>query len=373
MEAGKRAASDGDEQEREDVLARCGQGGKGVTVNDHGGGHGCLAGSAQNHNANHRASDHNQHHDAGKVVARLLKRLDGHGSSEDQVHHDDGKPAHLVQVDGELHAHGKHSDHQNNGEGELFSAGEVPLAAAPTKSDGHKGKQHRDGTSGAARIGLGVIDRAAGGIDDGLERTGDHIGERGDNNDAEQPAEQQEQATTRAADVLLDQLGKRLAVVLHRGVQGAKVMHGAKEDAAHQHPQHNGQPAKHHGDDSARNGTRTADRRKLMRERGEAGGRREVLSVHHATRRRQLRVVHAPALGEPAAIHQVASGQNNRSDYDYCNSIHRSSFPQETRPSHKKQGPSIHLDGPCTTHSRPLSRGQAKACVPALANNADNN
>ena len=58
----------------------------------------------------------------------------------------------------------------------------------------------------------------------------------GDDDDAEQPAEQQEQATAGLADVLLDELSERLAVVLHRSVQSTKVVDGAKEDAADEAP-----------------------------------------------------------------------------------------------------------------------------------------
>ena len=40
------------------------------------------------------------------------------------------------------------------------------------------------------------------------ERLADHVGESGDDDDAEQPAEQQEQATAGLADILLDELSE---------------------------------------------------------------------------------------------------------------------------------------------------------------------
>ena len=123
---------------------------------------------------------------------------------------------------------------------------------------------------------------------------GDHGGERSDDDEAEQPGEDQEQATAGLADVLLDELGKRLSVVLHRGVEGAKVMHGAKEDAADKDPQHDGDPAEGHGDDGALDRARAADRGELVREDREARGGREVLAVLHANRRGESLGIDAP-------------------------------------------------------------------------------
>ena len=318
METGERAARDGDEQDREH---HAGGGGK---AREHRGGDGGLALGAEHHDAEDGAHDHDDHHDGSQVVARLLESLDGHGTGEHQVHHDDCNPTIKIEVDGELHAKREHGDHEDDACGELLGAREVELATSPTEGHGDEGEQDRDRARATGGIGLGKIDRA-GSVGRELEGAGDHGGERRDHNQAEQPAEQQEQATPRAADVLLDELGEGLAVVLHRGVQRAEIVHRAKEDATHEHPQHDRKPTERHGDDGARDGTRATDRAELVREDGEGGRRREVLAILHAARRREGITVDAPFTREPPSVTQVTCGQNCRGNHHQYDSVHGSS------------------------------------------------
>ena len=270
METGESTAGNGDKQDREHHARGIAKAGEDRS------GDGSLAVSAQDDDTEDSADDHDDHHDGSKVVTRGLEHLDGHSASEDQVDHDDGEPLELIQVDRELHTDGEHENHEDHAGDELGSAGEVELLLGPTKGDSDEGEQDGNGTSAAGGIGLGEVDgtgsstRSVNGRGE-HERLADHVGESGDDDDAEQPAEQQEQATAGLADVLLDELSQGLAVVLHRGVQSAKVMDGAKEDAADEDPEHDGKPAKGHGDDRTRNRAGTADRAELVRERGEGG------------------------------------------------------------------------------------------------------
>ena len=96
------------------------------------------------------------------------------------------------------------------------------------------------------------------------------------------------------ADVLLDELAKRLAVVLDRGVQRAKVMDGAKKDAADKDPEEHREPAKHHGDDGTRDRACATDRGELVGKHGEALRGREVLAVLHTDRRGEGLGIDAP-------------------------------------------------------------------------------
>ncbi len=192
------------------------------------------------------------------------------------------------------------------------------LLARPAKDHGNEGEQDGDGTSAAGGIRTWQIN-GTGSIRCHRKGAGHHGGEGGDDDDAEQPAEQQEQATAGLADVLLDELSERLAVVLHRSVQGTKVVDGAEEDAADEHPEHDGQPAKGHGDDRTRNRASTADRAELVRERGEGGDGREVMPVLHAASGRERLAVNAPFVGQPSAIPQVTCGEHNRRDHHQHN------------------------------------------------------
>jgi len=315
VEAGQGAAGDGDEEHREHHAALGGEAGEGR------GGDGGLALEAQDEDAEDGADDHDDHHDGGEVVARLLQGLDRHGAGEDQVHHDDGDPLVEVEVERELHAHGEHHDDGNHSHAELGGAGEVELALGPAEGDGNESEQNRDGAGAASSVGLGDVDGAVSGGGE-LEGAADHRGEGGDDNDAEQPGEQQEQATAGLADVLLDELGKRLAVVLHRGVEGAEVVDGAEEDAADEDPQHDGDPAEGHGHDGARHRAGAADRGELVGEHGEGGGGGEVLAILHAASGGEGLGVDAPLVGEPPAVEQVTADQHGRGNEHQYDSVH---------------------------------------------------
>ena len=321
VEAGEGAAGDGDEHQGEEVLAVGSELCQGGAACDHGGGHGCLALDGEREDAEHGADDHGDHHDGGEVVTRLLEGLDGHGARKDEVDHHDGDPAVDIEVEGELHADGEHDDDGRDGDGELLPALEVEALAQPAEGDGDEGEQDGDGAGAAGGVGLGEIDGAGGGGGE-LEGACDHGGERRDHDGAEQPAEQQEQAAARLADVLLDELAQRLAVVLDGGVQRAEVMHGAEEDATDEDPQQNRQPAEHHRDDGAGDGARTADRAELVCERGEARCGREVPAVLHAAGGRNGLWIDAPALGQPSAVDDVAADERHGRNQYYQHSVH---------------------------------------------------
>ena len=362
METGESTASDGDEQDREHHAGGTGEAGEDRS------GHRSLTVDAQDDNAEDSADDHDDHHDGSEVVTRSLEHLDGHSASEDQVDHDDGEPLELIQVDRELHTDGKHENHKDHAGDELGSAGEVELLLGPTKGDSDEGEQDGDGTSAAGGIGLGEVDgtgsstRSVNGRGE-HERLADHVGEGGDDDDAEQPAEQQEQATAGLADVLLDELSERLAVVLHRSVQGTKVVDGAKEDAADEDPEHDGQPAKGHGDDRTRDRAGTADRAELVRECGEGGDGREALAVLHALGRREGLFVNAPLVGQPAAVAQIAAGEHRRSHNHEQNSVHYISSSKKNYSDIKNEGRRLRSTA-LIFISRPLSYGLAVCANP---------
>ena len=207
METGESAASNRDKQDREHHA-----GGTREASEDRSG-HRSLAVNTQDNDAEDSAGDHDDHHDGSEVVARGLEHLDGHSASEDQVDHDDSEPLELGQINRELHTSGEHENHEHHAGDELGSAGEVELLLGPTKGHGDEGEQDGDGASAAGGIGLGEVDgtgssaRSVNGRGE-HERLADHVGEGGDDDDAEQPAEQQEQATAGLADVLLDELSE---------------------------------------------------------------------------------------------------------------------------------------------------------------------
>ncbi len=290
MEAGECAAGDGDEEDREEELAgSVGEADEGRS------GHLALAVGTHDEDAEDSCDDHDDHHDGGEVVTRLLQGLDRHGGCEHEVCHGHSNPAVLVEIERKLHADSEHEDEQHDSADEFLPALEVELAAGPAEEDGDEGEEQGDGASSATVVGLGIVDSTA--VSHGhLEGACNHGGEGSDDDEAEEPAEEQEQATAGLADVLLDELGKRLAVVLHGSIESAEVMDSAKEDATDEDPEHDRDPAECHGDDGARDRASAADGRELMGKNGKAGSGREVLSVLHAHCRSQSILVDAPLI-----------------------------------------------------------------------------
>ena len=99
------------------------------------------------------------------------------------------------------------------------------------------------------------------------------------------------------------------ALVLHRGVQGAEVGHGAEEDAAQQHPQQHGQPAEGSGLNGAGHRAGTGNGTELMAEHRPAVGGYIVLAVLMGVGRGFRGGVDAPLVGKPPAIQRVAAQQ----------------------------------------------------------------
>ena len=100
-------------------------------------------------------------------------------------------------------------------------------------------------------------------------------------------------------------------------------MNSTEEDAADEDPEHDGQPAKCHCHDGARNRTSTADGAELVRECGEGGDRREILAVLHTLGRCESVLIDTPLVGKPTSIAQIAADEN-RCSYDHEQySVHR--------------------------------------------------
>ena len=140
-------------------------------------------------------------------------------------------------------------------------------------------------------------------------------------------------------------------------------MDGAKEDAADEDPEHDGQPAKGHGDDRTRDGASTADRAELVRERGEGGDGRKALAVLHALGRREGLFVNAPLVGQPAAVAQIAAGEHRRSHNHEQNSVHYISSSKKNYSDIKNEGRRLRSTA-LIFISRPLSYGLAVCANP---------
>ena len=84
-------------------------------------------------------------------------------------------------------------------------------------------------------------------------------------------------------------------------------MNGAKEDAANQHPQHNGQPAKHSGLDGAVDGACSCNGGKLVAEYHVGISRHIVHTILHLIGWGLCIGVNAPFLCQISAVNQIGT------------------------------------------------------------------
>ena len=309
VEAGYRAAGDGDEQDGEHgaelfvVEAREDR---------------QIHRRVRNDQTNDRARDHADEHKGGHVVPGLFQQPHGKHGGEEDVDKGDVAPSGLVENQGAVHAHGKGgSDAQNTDDG-FLPAGEIQLLLHKAEDDGehHEHDGHHAGRA-VGLSGVGELGHAVGhGV--GVERAGNHIGKRRNDNQAEQPAEQQKQLAAQLADVFFNKHTHGLAFVLDGGVQRAKVRHSTEEGAADQHPQQHRQPA----EGGSLNGTGdracARDRGKLMAEDRPAVGGNVILAVVIFDGGCLRFGVDAPFLSQPAAIERIGGDKSDRRDqHDY--------------------------------------------------------
>ena len=306
MEAGNRAAGHGDEQDREQVA-------QAFVVEA--GVHGQVHGGVGDQDAQHRARDHTGEHEGGHGVARLFEQPHGQHGGEEDVDEGDVEPGFLAKDQRHKHAEHERGDGARQRHARMGRALELEAALHKAEQDGKGDEEQRDAARRA--VGFGRGGESAFGVI-GVEGTGDHIGKRGDDKAAEQPAENQEQLAAEFADVFFNQQAHGFAFVLDAGVQRAEVCDGAEEDAAQDDPQENGQPAERGGLDGAGDGACARNGAELVAENGPAVSGDIVFAVvlEHGG---GLGVgVDAPAARDPAAIQRVSRDQaHRRNEYDH--------------------------------------------------------
>ena len=235
MEAGHGAAGHGDKQDGEHgAHLLVGEAGK----------YGQVHGGMGHQQAHHSAGDHADEHEGGHVIPGLLQQPHGQHGGEEDVDEGDVAPGGFRVDQGAVHTDGEGEDDTDDAQDGLLPAGEIQLFLHQAKGHGEHHEHDGDHTGGA--VGLGGVRQLRHTVHHSvcIECTGDHIGEGGDDDAAEQPAEQQKQLAAQFADILFNQHTHRLAFVLDGGIQGAEIGNSTKEYAAQQHPQQNGQPSK---------------------------------------------------------------------------------------------------------------------------------
>ena len=286
METGDSAAGDRDEEDREQRLA--------IDFKTDEGRH--VDGRVGSEDADDAARDHAEEQEGAQVIARLHEQPHRQDGCDEAVAEDDVAPRRHIEVEREVHADREHRDDEHDGNDELQDAGRLDLADEDAEAHGDDDVEHGNRSGLCARR----VERAVGA--EAVERLRDDIGKGCDDEQREEPAEQQEQAASRAADILLNQQAHRLAFILDRCVERREILDCAEERAADQDPEEGRQPAEHRCDDWAGHRACARDGRELMCKDREARGRGVILAIVLADSRRRSLRVDAPSLREPAPI-----------------------------------------------------------------------
>ena len=220
MEPGNSPAGDGDEQDREQILAADREGREGRHVQRR----------LSDEDADDTAGNHHEQQEGADIVTRLFQEPHGHDGRKEDVSEDDVQPGHAVQINRQVDADVEHGDQEDDSDDEAdFFAG-VELLDEQAKSDGDEDEQHGNGSGSGIGQDHGTI------LGEAVERRSDDIAESGDDQQAEDPAEEQEQAAARRADILFDEDAHRFAAILHGRIESGKVLDSAEEDAADHKP-----------------------------------------------------------------------------------------------------------------------------------------
>ena len=310
METGNSTAGHGDEQNgehRAQLLV-------GETGED-----GQIHSGVSDQQADHGADDHGHEHKGGHVVTGLLQQPHGQNSGKEDVDEGDIAPCSLAQNDRQVCTDDEGKHDEDDADDALLPAGEVELLLDETKDDCKDHEHDRDHTG--STVGLSSLDQSTV-CAEGVESAGAHVCEGSDDDAAEQPAEQQEQLTAGLTDVLFDQHTHALAVVLDGSVQSAEVGDSTEEDAADEHPQQDGQPAKGCGLNGTGDRACTGDGAELMCKDGPAVGGDIVTAILVDNCGSLGFGVDAPFVGQPAAVQRISAEQTHGCDQNDDQRIH---------------------------------------------------
>ena len=190
------------------------------------------------------------------------------------------------------------------------------------EDDGHQDEHDGDDGGGGIGGGSSQIHSAVSGVGS-LEGVGHDGGEGRHHQDQGQIGEDDEQLLSLGADSVADDLADGLTLMADGGEQRTEVMDAAEEDTADQDPQHHRDPAKHSGLDGAVDGAGAGDGGKVMAHQYGSLGRAVILTVLHGMSRRRTGVVHAPLLGQPTAVENIAYDQDGTANDQEQSSIHK--------------------------------------------------
>ena len=310
MEARDSAAGNRDEEDREERLSLDLEGDEGGHFDD---------GIGDEH-AEDGARDHAEEQEDAQVVTRLHQEPHGQDGGDEAVGKDDVAPNRRIEIERIRNADGEHGDDERDGDEKLHRARGIHAADEEPEAHRHEDVEHRDRSRRRIWYGEAAV------LGEAVERVRDDVGKGCDDEQREEPAKQQEEATPRLADVLLNEHAHRAPFVAHRRIERTEILHRAKEDAADEQPEERRKPAEHGGDDGARDRACARDGGKLMRKDGEARGRRVVLPILESLRRRRSGFIDAPRFHEPPTIEGVGGEKDNDGAPDKHQCIHDESF-----------------------------------------------
>ena len=180
-------------------------------------------------NGERSKGDHAVQQIAGQVIARLKENPDRRDRRSQNIHANDDHPRVVVELERmEVETNGDYRHDHDNSHADVQNSRKLTATRqqAPDNSSDNEQNGNR----------RGLFIRHAWLSERGSERVRDDGRERSNHQQQREIREDAEQPLRRLVNVLLDNRRKRMALVADRGEQRTEVVHGAKENAADQHP-----------------------------------------------------------------------------------------------------------------------------------------
>lgn len=220
MEPGYSPAGDGYKQDGEQRLAGYIKGSEGRHIN----------GRIPHDDAQDTGQDHTQQQEYGQIVTRLDQQPHGHDGSGEAVRIGHIQPGGTGSIDGMGNAQAHHGDHAQDPQNQFFGTVDVEPAGNHTENHGNHDVDHGNGSGG------GVGPHHFAGFGEAVEGTGHNVGEGGDYQEGEQPAEHQEHFAAGMAYVFFNQGPHAFPVIFHGSIESGEILYGTEEYAAYQNP-----------------------------------------------------------------------------------------------------------------------------------------
>ena len=266
----------------------------------------------------HCPGDHSDKHKCGHKVSGLHHKPHRKYSRQENIGKCNVYPHILTQEYREIHTKYKCQDSADQSENNFFPSGKLHFVLDYAKYYCEQDKEQ--GYTSRRSVYLSIFGKGPDAVRYCVRVKGicHHVGKCGDNNQAEQPAEAEEQLPACSSDVLFNEKPHGFSVILYAGIQRSEVSHSSEENTSQYNPKKNRQPSECSRLDRTCDRAGSRDGRKLMGKYSPSVCRHIVLSVVTYNGGGFGTGVYSPFFRQPAAVQSIGGYEAYSGDqYDY--------------------------------------------------------